>query len=80
MSDFDLEQSNVDFAAIYCRSMAGIVYRCPTTEMHTHAWIADEVQQRSGENEFVTVECIACRRVHLINPRTAIVLGARDER
>ena len=27
-----------------------------------HAWIVDEVQQRSGKNQFVAVECIACQR------------------
>jgi hypothetical protein len=58
--------------------MRGISFRCPTREMHTQAWIADDIQAGS-ENEYVTVDCIACRGVHLINPRTTEVIGARRD-
>ena len=58
--------------------MRGISFRCPTREMHTQAWIADDIQAGS-ENEYITVDCIACRGIHLINPRTAKVIGARSD-
>jgi hypothetical protein len=58
--------------------MRGISFRCPTREMHTQAWIADDFQAGS-ENEYLTVDCIACRGIHLINPRTAEVIGARTD-
>ena len=58
--------------------MRGISFRCPTREMHTQAWIADDIQAGS-ENEYLTVDCIACRGIHLINPRTAEVIGARGD-
>jgi hypothetical protein len=48
--------------------------------MHTQAWIADEIQERAEDNEYVTVDCLACRRVHLIHPRTGSVSGTRKDR
>jgi hypothetical protein len=48
--------------------------------MHTHAWIADEIQERADDHDYVTVGCLACRRVHLVHPRTGAVSGGRKER
>jgi len=42
------------------------------------ARLADEPPASEGET-FDAITCVACRRVHLVNPRTGKVLGADDE-
>jgi hypothetical protein len=59
--------------------MVSILYRCPTTGMHTHAWIADEVQERASDNDYLAVECVACRRAHLVHARTGILSSTRKD-
>lgn len=56
--------------------MGSIMFRCPMRNIHTHAWIADDVQAKAGEHEYVSVDCLACRRSHLVNPRTGAVMGS----
>lgn len=57
--------------------MTSLMFRCPTAEINTNAWIAEELTERLGDNDYVSVACLACQRVHLINPRTETVLGTR---
>jgi len=52
--------------------MAAILFRCPTKGIRVQSWIADALIE---DDTFVEVKCIACRRVHLINPKTEKVLG-----
>jgi hypothetical protein len=60
--------------------MAAILYRCPATNMHTHAWLADEATQSVlDQREFVSLQCVACRRIHLVNPKTGTVLKPDDD-
>jgi hypothetical protein len=56
--------------------MLTFTYRCSVRGVHTHAWIADDVQARSGANEFISVRCTACQQAHLINPRTGEIAAA----
>ena len=55
------------------------MYRCGVRGIHTHAWIADDVQARAREHEYVSVSCMACQQAHWINLRTGEVIGAARE-
>jgi hypothetical protein len=41
-------------------------------------WFADDGSENGGET-FQAVNCLACRQVHMINPKTGKVLGADEE-
>jgi hypothetical protein len=43
--------------------------------MKVHGWVADE---QPATDYYEAVECTACKRVHLVNPRTGKVLGDGD--
>ncbi len=58
--------------------MPAILYRCPHTGSHVQGWIA-EVVTDADENTYEPVTCIACQRVHLVNPKTEKVLGDTDD-
>lgn len=49
--------------------MGTVLYRCPNFGMATHAWI-DDVTAAAEENVFLPIVCVACQRMHLLNPRT----------
>jgi hypothetical protein len=51
--------------------MAAFVYRCPITGQRVQGWIADAGED--GAHHAVT--CLACQRVHLVDPKTGMVLG-----
>ena len=58
--------------------MATFVYKCPTTGLNVQGWAAD--QGRDSDNAtHQPVTCLACRRVHLVNPKTRKVLGSDDQ-
>jgi hypothetical protein len=57
--------------------MPAFLYRCPVTRQHVQGWIADDVD--ADDQAHQTVTCLACRRVHLVNPKTGKLLGADDE-
>jgi hypothetical protein len=54
--------------------MAPFLYRCPTTGQHVQGWIAEDVS--ADDESYRTIECLACRLVHLVNPLTGKTLGA----
>jgi hypothetical protein len=54
--------------------MAVFLYRCPNTGLNVQGWTADEPPQ--DDETFEPVNCTLCGRVHLVNPRTAKVLGS----
>jgi hypothetical protein len=56
--------------------MATFLYRCPHTGVMVQAVVADPTPQ--GE-VFEPVICIACTRVHLVNPKTGKVLGGASD-
>jgi len=58
--------------------MATFIYRCPNTSLNVEGWLADEPPANEGET-FDAIICVACRQVHLVNPRTGKVLAADDE-
>jgi hypothetical protein len=52
--------------------MAAFLFTCPNTGMNVHAWATDEVV---AFQYFEAVECTACKRVHLVDPRTGRIVG-----
>jgi hypothetical protein len=54
--------------------MSTFIYRCPLTGLKVQGFVAEEI----GENEFVSLTCLACTGVHLVNPTSAKVVGAHD--
>jgi hypothetical protein len=56
--------------------MGAFLYRCPTTGQHVQAWLADD---GADDDVHRALQCLACQRVHLINPKTRKLLGADDE-
>jgi hypothetical protein len=58
--------------------MTPFLFRCPTTGQNVQGWIAEEVSADDGES-YRTVQCIACRLVHLVSPTTGRVLGREEE-
>jgi len=57
--------------------MGPYLYRCPATGDRVQGWSADEAPD-PGEDRYETVECIACQRVHLVNPANGKVLGSEE--
>jgi hypothetical protein len=47
--------------------MATFLYRCPNTGLNVQGWSADEVP---SSETYEVVTCLACGRVHLVNPAT----------
>jgi hypothetical protein len=57
--------------------MATRVFLCPNTGDRVQGWFAHD---GSGDSEtYQSVTCLACRQVHLVNPKTGKVLGADEE-
>jgi hypothetical protein len=58
--------------------MATFLFRCPNTGCRVQGWRADDGSEDTEET-YETVNCHACRQVHLVNPSTGKVLGAVDD-
>jgi hypothetical protein len=58
--------------------MPTFIYRCPTTGFRVHGDAPEEPNQDKGEH-FEPVKCTACKRLHLINPKTGKLLGEQDK-
>ena len=57
--------------------MATVLFFCPNTGDRVQGWFADDGSEDSETYEAVT--CLACRQVHMVNPKTGKVLGADEE-
>jgi hypothetical protein len=57
--------------------MAAFVYKCPVTGRNVQGWVADDGDIKNDVHH--PVKCIACQRVHLVNPNSRKVLGANEE-
>jgi hypothetical protein len=58
--------------------MAAFLFRCPTTGFRVQGWVADNGSAADGE-AFESVECLACRGFHFVNPKTGKTLGFDDD-
>jgi len=58
--------------------MPTFLYRCPKTSQTVQGFIAGELDPES--EAFEAVRCVACSRLHLINPKSGRVLGSDGRR
>jgi hypothetical protein len=56
--------------------MATRVFLCPNAGDRVQGWFADN---GSDSEIYEAVTCLACRQVHMVNPKTGKVLGADEE-
>jgi hypothetical protein len=56
--------------------MATRVFLCPNTGDRVQGWFVDN---GSDSETYEVVACLACRQVHMVNPKTGKVLGADEE-
>ncbi len=59
--------------------MAPFLYRCPSTGQKMQGWVADNPSDGKDATYYEEMACIACGRLHLVNPKTGKVLGPDDE-
>jgi hypothetical protein len=57
--------------------MAAFIFRCPRTDMNVQGYIADDPTEDTSE--YLPIECLVCRGVHLVNPKTGKALGQNEE-
>ena len=53
------------------------LYRCPTTGHRVQGFASEDVVEDHHVYEPVT--CLACRKIHHVNPATGAVLGEKAE-
>jgi hypothetical protein len=58
--------------------MATRVFLCPHTDQRVQGWFADDGSENGGD-AYEAVNRLACRQVHMVNPKTGKVLGADEE-
>ena len=58
--------------------MATFLYHFPNTGKNVQGWTANDPTERD-DDAFEAVTCLACTRVHLVNPKTGKVLGEDDD-
>ena len=59
--------------------MVTFLYRCPTTGRNVQGWVAEEVNSDNEDNVYETLLCLACNRLHLVNPSTGKALGGDND-
>lgn len=59
--------------------MPVFIYRCPYTGLNVQGWVADDPELAEADATYVSVTCVACTRMHLVNPSTEKVLGSEDD-
>jgi hypothetical protein len=57
--------------------MPAFLYRCPNIGLMVQGWAADRPTDQD-EGTYETVTCPICARIHLVNSKTASVLGEGD--
>ena len=58
--------------------MPPVLYRCPSTGLNVQAWVADDPADVGDGDSYQPVTCLACTRLHLVNPTSGKVLGGDD--
>jgi hypothetical protein len=53
------------------------IYKCPNTGLNVQGFVADDPDD---DRSYQPVACIACRDVHLVNPRTGKLVGEDDSK
>jgi hypothetical protein len=55
--------------------MTAFTFRCPDTGQIVQGFAAEDETTVGGQ--YVAIECLACRRLHLVNPTTGKTLRER---
>jgi hypothetical protein len=58
--------------------MAHLVIRCPRTNMNVQIWLAKDPSTDQA-NDYESVTCPACLRIHFINKITDKLLGEKEK-
>ena len=56
--------------------MSGLVFTCPVTRKPVQHW-DDDASEPGPDHAYVGVQCPACGRLHLLNPKTGKLLGEK---
>jgi hypothetical protein len=48
--------------------MPAILYRCPNTGYQVQGWVEDDLV--AADISYTAISCLACGRLHLVNPKT----------
>ena len=75
--DFALCQRG-SHASWHYLSMPPFIYRCPNTARNVQGFVADDPSD-GDHDSYEGIICTACGRFHLVNPKTAKVLGSHDD-
>ena len=57
--------------------MATFVFHCPNKNLRVQGWTAEDVSDDGSA--YAPVQCVACRRLHYVNPTAGRVLGSTDD-
>jgi hypothetical protein len=57
--------------------MPAILYTCPITRDRVSSWVAGAPE--TDDERFEPADCIACHRIHFINPKTGKTLDAESK-
>ena len=57
-----------------CAHMATFLFICPNTGFRVQGFAPEQTSDDAGER-FEAIECILCKRVHVVNPATGEILG-----
>lgn len=55
--------------------MAAVIYCCPNTGFRVQGYTLDETIA-NNHDEYALVTCLACKRLHAVNPKTGLVIDA----
>jgi hypothetical protein len=57
--------------------MATFAFRCPNKKVRVQGWTAEDTSD--DDAAYASVQCVACRQMHYVNPATGRVLGSADD-
>jgi hypothetical protein len=60
--------------------MPPFIYRCPTTGLSVQGLVPDDEESEGADgadSTYESVKCIACGRMHFINPKTGKLMGEK---
>ena len=77
-SAFDVTQDK-PYGRKVARRMPPFIYRCPNTGFRVQGLAPDDEESEGTDDVFVGVTCLACGRLHFVNPNTGKTVGEDTE-
>jgi hypothetical protein len=59
--------------------MTPFIYRCPNTGLRVQGLAPGENEPKKVEDSFISITCLACGGLHLVNPKTGKMAGESGE-